>query len=45
MVIAYHIIHQQENVGTVRNLYAGLVRMAGDWILPVGGNDLLVAAR
>ncbi len=40
--IAYHIIHQRENVGTVRNLNAGLEYAQGDWILPLAADDLLV---
>lgn len=39
--ISHHIIHQQENVGTVRNLNAGLERAQGEWILPLAADDLL----
>lgn len=39
--ISYHIIHQQENVGTVRNLNAGLECAQGEWILPLAADDLL----
>ncbi len=39
--IPYYIIHQQENIGTVRNLNIGLEHTQGEWVFLLAADDLL----
>ena len=40
-VISYTLLHQQINVGTVRNLNRGLEQAKGTWIMPMAADDVL----
>ena len=39
--ITFRIIHQKRNVGTVRNLNAGIRVSTGNWVLPLAADDVL----
>lgn len=39
------VLHQAENVGTVRNLNAGVARATGDWILFLAADDVLAGSE
>ena len=38
---AFFIMHQERNVGTVRNLNAGISISTGSWVLPLAADDVL----
>lgn len=43
--VAIQIVHQPQNVGTVRNLNAGLKQANGDWIMLLAADDCFASER